>query len=953
MVRGHFSSGDGTWSPADFGWFYYDLDKGLGSESLSVDVEERLAEEGHIIYKSNVFSSEFEYESWGNYDSIAFLGKHYLAGYPESSFTEEVSSLEKGGLREVLIDLDEAHTLTYSEPLSLQDGYELAVNEISESNDEVNVVLLKNREIEDFKVVGVGDTYVFKKDDIPIIMVHLADAMCGEDCGIVEVDGVFQVSDDPVIKLVQGGRLDNMKLTDLSEDGIEFRTDKDLNLKRDSVVPLMDGQLSLVVLDTPGLVYYPQGGIFDYGVHEIRGPVYDENSNLSVYHPTTREVVGQVKARWDSGNFSGFYFDPQDMLGEESLVIFNLTGRNIMPYRSTVVNGVRVGTSGMQYVSLVQSNDFEFEPWGNYNVISLLGQLWFAGYDENTSQDIDHVNPILQEQIIQPLIDSDDTIILNSGRSLSLREGYDLLLLSVSNDKAFVHLRKNGEMVNSAVLTPNTTYTYEADVGEVDDLPIIAIHVQNVFESDPERGMQGMVIDGLFQISDRYYLPVDPNRDFGEFTIAASNPTFILMVNPDVVSLDRDSSQGLWYGMDTRVADNDTLRYYIYNRQYVVPKPELAGINYPKTIPSSSEANFTIAVKAAEIQRVSADILDPDGRTVFGRDLTEHGLGSEDNWIFAWSWNATTLRLSDDGGPLLDADQPVPALLFQNESSEPVKVWILFDQSGRIASMLDGETSYYLSPYGLGLVNANLSYEDMLANETARREYIKIEPGRSVLKFFDYINGTSRLNNTNHTITGPLESIEPHAVRVGAKQGRYELRLLIENAVNALRISDAFYFQVALPEARGVVLGSSVASSGEAVSVPLEVPRSGGEKSINISYDPAVVKATGATGPCDVPSYIDPVGGSIRVVMPANCSTANLTFKVQDLKDEANATTNLRVIDVRGFQPESLTNGSIMVVPEGAEKGEAGTIERSNAPAFAAALAAFAIMAFARRRRRD
>jgi hypothetical protein len=132
-----------------------------------------------------------------------------------------------------------------------------------------------------------------------------------------------------------------------------------------------------------------------------------------------------------------------------------------------------------------------------------------------------------------------------------LREGYDLLLLSVSNDKAFVHLRKNGEMVNSAVLTPNTTYTYEADVGEVDDLPIIAIHVQNVFESDPERGMQGMVVDGLFQISDRYYLPVDTNRDR---RVQSQRPTRLrIMVNPDVVSLDRDSSQGLWYGMDVRV----------------------------------------------------------------------------------------------------------------------------------------------------------------------------------------------------------------------------------------------------------------------------------------------------------------------------------------------------------------------------------------------------------------
>jgi hypothetical protein len=58
-VRGQISTGDGTWSPQNFSWFYYDLDEGLGSESLSVDVEDRRAEKGHIIYRSDVFSSEF------------------------------------------------------------------------------------------------------------------------------------------------------------------------------------------------------------------------------------------------------------------------------------------------------------------------------------------------------------------------------------------------------------------------------------------------------------------------------------------------------------------------------------------------------------------------------------------------------------------------------------------------------------------------------------------------------------------------------------------------------------------------------------------------------------------------------------------------------------------------------------------------------------------------------
>lgn len=944
LVHGHFSVGDGVWKPEDFGWFYYNLDKGLGGESLAVDVDGRLANKDHIVYSSRVFSNDFEYEPWGRYEAVAFLGEPYLAGYLESNFTEDVSFLGKGELRQVLMDDDTVRNLTYNESLPLLGGYKLALAGVSDNGEEVSFVLFKNGKAVDASVVSLGGTYVFKIDDIPIIMVHLSNAMCGGDCGIAEIDGVFQVSDSPTIHLSEGTKLNNMKLTDISEEGIEFRNDVDLNLNRNTAVSLLDG-LELVVIDSPELIYYPQGGIFNYGVHEIRGPVYTGNSSLPLYNFATRTIMGHVKARWDSENFSGFYFDPEDQLGSEELVINNLSGRDIRSYDSRVENGSRVGTSGMQYVSVVQPSEFKFKPWGSYYVVGFLGRLWFAGYGANTSDEIGHINTMSQQQIDQLRLDLNEVLPVEVGRSLPLTDGYELELLSVSDNEAFVQLLKNGEKVESAVLKPNSTYVYKKDVGDINDLPIIAVHLQNVFEGDPERDTQRMVVDGVFQISDKNYLPVDRGNDFGEFQIISSDPRFLYLVNPDVISLDRDSSQSLWPGMNIRVADNDTLRYYLYTLEYVVPKPDLAGINYPEDIPSASDANFTMAVKAGEIRKVSVDILGPDRRTVFGRDITNQRIGSEDNWIFGWRWNASELLLSDDRGPVLDANQPIPALLYVNQSSEPVKVWILFDKSGRIAAMMEGETSYYVSPSGLHLVNSNLSYDAMLQNETARREYIKIEPGKSVLRFFEFINGSSRLNSTNHTINGPIESIEPHVERVPASQGRYELRLRIENAINALDI-DGYFFNVTAPDVRGVVVGSRTATAGKEISVPLYVPRSGGEKRIDISYDPAVVEAIGASGPCDTPSYVDPNAGRISVVVPANCSSTDLTFTAKDLSGAANATTELNVTNFKGFLPKIITNGSIKVVPK-----EEKTAQKSPAPALIVALGAIVVAAFLRRRR--
>ncbi len=260
VVRGHFSNGDGLWRADDFGWFYYDLDDAVGGEQLKIDLVERTAEKGHIVYSSRAWLNEFEYEAWGSYQAVAFLGKRYLAGYPNSTFTEEVSSLEKGELREVLIDSDDVRTLSYNSSLTLKNGYVLTVQEISQSTDEVFFSLLKNGKPVDAAVVSSGDSYVYKVSDVPVILVHLSNAMSGDNLGLGEVDGVFQVSDLPDVSLSEGRKLGNMEVTDVSEEGLELKTDKDPTLSAGSVV-LLGGGLVLTVVDDP------RAGLLSAGLH--------------------------------------------------------------------------------------------------------------------------------------------------------------------------------------------------------------------------------------------------------------------------------------------------------------------------------------------------------------------------------------------------------------------------------------------------------------------------------------------------------------------------------------------------------------------------------------------------------------------------------------------------------------------------------------------------------------
>lgn len=943
LVRGQFSDGNGTWKAEDFGWFYYDLDKDLGGEQLSIDTQGRLTEKGHIIYRSNVWSQKFEYKPWGSYNAVAFLGKRYLAGYPASSLTDEVNPLGKGELREILIDSNDVSTLGYNSSVSLLNGYILALKEVSESGDVANLVLFKNRKAVDMAAVSSGDTYIFKNQNIPIILVHLDKVMRGNGTGTAEIDGVFEVSDAPNIKLSEGAKVGNMELTDLSDSNIEFRNDRDLTLTQNTNVLLLDG-LELVVLDQANLVYYPQGEISDYGVQELRGPVFTGNMTIPILG-SSGEVAGHINARWDYTNFSGFYFDPEKSIGKEGLSVRKISSNSIPPAKEIVRNNSLFISGGIKYDSIVERTEFKFKPWGRYLKVGLFGIPWFAGYDSETSSEIGNINTLKQYRLVQLLKDSDESIPLNAGETINLGEGYAFDLVTVNENKAAIALFQNGAFIETAILRANSTYIYKKNVNDVNDLPIIAVHVQNVF-SDGKN--ESIIVNGLFQISEKNYLPVDFYRKFDKLLILPTPLGLISMANlEDSISLSHNGSASVLPGMYIRTADNDTLRYYLYSLQYVVPAPKFArDIVYTPNVPSGGKANFSMIVRAGAIAQVTAEIEDASGRTINFKDITDIGQdisqGTGDLWGFLWTWNGTVLKMSDDGSTILDVNGPIPGELFINRSSAPLQVSVKFDSIGRISSIADRKTIYYLSPTGYKIANSSQSYSQMLSDKESRSQFIKVEPGSSILKLLDIKNDSARPTGSNHTLTGPIEALEPHAVRVGAPPGKYELRVRVQNAVKAIRAS-GIYFNVTasnsaanLAANQDVSLGSGTVLTGKNVTVPLKAPSSG-IKNIEIIYDPEVLKAAQITGPAGASSLINQSAGKISVMMPPGCSLINITFTARDI----NASSSLNITKVEGIQPEKIINGSIIVKAE---------TKKSSAPAFAVALAAFIIIAIGRRK---
>jgi S-layer protein (TIGR01567 family) len=797
LVRGSFSDGNGSWNAESFGWFYYDLGEGVGGERLNVEAEGREVKEGHLIYSSEVWTEEFDFDEWGRYEAVAFLGKRYLAGYLDSDFTDAVSALEEGEFREVLIDYEGIQTATSETPLYLNDGYWIEVAGASSDGGEVYLILKKNGLEVDRAVVKLDDTYVYEvgDEDLPIILAHVSAAMQGADMAIVDFNGIFQVRDLPTYKLETGDIVGLMEVTTLSEERIELENADDQILRRDGTITLV-GNLMLRMRDTSSLIYYPLGAITEYGVQEIRGPVFSERSQVPI-STATGEFVGYAQARWNYENFSGFYFDDDKKIGSENLIIHRTDGRNIKTI--TVSSDGKRLVDGVEYICFIHEVDFEFDPWGSYQVLCFLGDVWFVGYGPGARLDVDDISTLEQEQIGRVLIDTDQKDKAVAGEVYFLGEGYTLYIRDVvkddvKEDKIFIELRKNDQLLDSAVIKANSTYVYERDVGDVEDLPIIALHVESIFSDGDD---QFAIIDGLFQVSDSQYLSIEPGDELAEMVVLVMSPNLgIYMVNTENIELKRDSRIDILPGISIAIADSDTLRYYIYKNEYVVPLPELADVYIPEEpVPSGGLANFSIFVRAGEIKSVTAETVDSEGKRVILGDLTASGVGARDEWLYSWQWNATVPALSDDG-TILPESNIQGAVLQVNNSTDPVSVMVSFDGSGRISLIQDpaGEI-YYISPTEYEKLGAAASYGEMASNETLRKRYVKVEPGVSEIRFFTVVDGSAVLTETSHQLWFSPQGLEPYLVRVGAPPGRYEVRLRVENIMDALQVT-GLYFEV-------------------------------------------------------------------------------------------------------------------------------------------------------------
>ena len=253
---------------------------------------------------------------------------------------------------------------------------------------------------------------------------------------------------------------------------------------------------------------------------------------------------------WTPQSFSGFFYDLKNDVGTERLTI------------DLPSSGRSIDSGGLTYSTKAQDTDFQFGGWGSYQVIGFMAEKYFAGYNAGVVSDTNR-SLINDGQLRKVLVDSDNESTLTTGSALPLEEGYELRIkqIDINGNKVFLSLAKDGEEVDSKVVSPessdskSSTYKYEVDVtGE--KTPIVLAHISNVFASTES---DLVTVDGLFQISDSYN-SVESGDKYGKMKITDLNDG-VTMENEDSFSLRRDSTINIFGNVGFQVADSDALRF--------------------------------------------------------------------------------------------------------------------------------------------------------------------------------------------------------------------------------------------------------------------------------------------------------------------------------------------------------------------------------------------------------
>jgi S-layer protein (TIGR01567 family) len=260
-----------TWDCNNFKGFYYDFDTKICTEMLTFVLSNISDERSTAIllgdapygirYQTHTASRSFEFKPWGTYNVIGFMTEKYFAGYNPGTLFYSVStdnnSLSSDQLEKILIDEGTEKIVTSKRPMTMQEGYKLAIKSFDIDGNKVYLELTKDGQVVDSKVISLSKnsatiadkTYYYKnpavgdQKNLVTIGVSFKNAFRSANGILATIDGVWQISDTPT-EIKVGAQYD--KMTIMTVDAINGvitmnNKDKAVTLQRNKNIAILDG----------------------------------------------------------------------------------------------------------------------------------------------------------------------------------------------------------------------------------------------------------------------------------------------------------------------------------------------------------------------------------------------------------------------------------------------------------------------------------------------------------------------------------------------------------------------------------------------------------------------------------------------------------------------------------------------------------------------------------------
>ncbi len=532
IISAQDDAGAITMDASTFAAFYYDLTNNVTTESLSIknvpgNSGNVIGEHG-LVYQTTIQPTNFAYADWGNYSVLGFFAEKFVP----------LKSTDASRLSKLVVDTKDKFTVKIGESKDLGMNYSLQAKQVNIEGSKVWLELDKDGQHVADQIVplNVGDkTWTCKlsvlgQDDVPVMRVHINQVFQGTTDTIVQMEGLWLIDYANAKKISTTDEFG--KLNDVSINGPTiFISNKDpFVMTRDSKQEIGEG-LYFRIADTPSNVlrFYAFKQITDPGTYEIRGQV----------------VSGPQDFSWNASNFAGFfYYDLNENIATESLSVSGISGR-VIPEK------------GLTYSTTVKNVAYQYNNWGTYPVLGFFGEKYIA------------LNPNDSSKLAKLVVDTRDRFTVKIGESKDLGMNYSLQVkqVNVEGSKVWIELDKDGQHVADQIVpldNGDRTWTCKLSVLGQDDVPVLKVHINQVFQGTTETIVQ---MEGLWFIDYANAKKISTSDEFGKLNVVSVNGPTLNIQNKDTFTLARDSKKEIGQGMSFRIADSDMLRYYPFVEQ--------------------------------------------------------------------------------------------------------------------------------------------------------------------------------------------------------------------------------------------------------------------------------------------------------------------------------------------------------------------------------------------------